>query len=137
LYESGHGHEIQEVRTIKGLDNPELDVAVGEALAASVREELELVIGAAHEFDLELFLKGELTPVFFGTALGNFGVDHMLEGLTQWAPAPQTRKANERDVEAVEEKFSGFVFKIQANMDPKHRDRIAFLRIVSGTYNQA
>ncbi|PSU46747.1 peptide chain release factor 3 [Photobacterium frigidiphilum] len=136
LYESGHGHEIQEVRIIKGLDNPELDVAVGEALAASVREELELVIGAAHEFDLELFLKGELTPVFFGTALGNFGVDHMLEGLTQWAPAPQTRKANERDVEAVEEKFSGFVFKIQANMDPKHRDRIAFMRIVSGTYNQ-
>ncbi|MGF1875464.1 peptide chain release factor 3 [Photobacterium frigidiphilum] len=136
LYESGHGHEIQEVRIIKGLDNPELDVAVGEALAASVREELELVIGAAHEFDLELFLKGELTPVFFGTALGNFGVDHMLEGLTQWAPAPQTRKANERDVEAVEEKFTGFVFKIQANMDPKHRDRIAFMRIVSGTYNQ-
>jgi peptide chain release factor 3 len=136
LYESGHGHEIQEVRIIKGLDNPELDVAVGEALAASVREELELVIGAAHEFDLELFLKGELTPVFFGTALGNFGVDHMLEGLTQWAPAPQTRKANERDVEAIEEKFTGFVFKIQANMDPKHRDRIAFMRIVSGTYNQ-
>ncbi|MCL4132392.1 UNVERIFIED_CONTAM: hypothetical protein GTU68_035787 [Idotea baltica] len=127
LYQSGHGHEIQEVRTIKGLDNPELDVAI----------ELELVIGAAHEFDLELFLKGELTPVYFGTALGNFGVDHMLEGLTEWAPAPQTREAIERPVEATEDKFSGFVFKIQANMDPKHRDRIAFMRIVSGTYTQS
>ena len=137
LYQSGHGHEIQEVRTIKGLDNPELDVAIGNELAISVREELELVIGAAHEFDLELFLKGELTPVYFGTALGNFGVDHMLEGLTEWAPAPQTREAVERAVEATEEKFSGFVFKIQANMDPKHRDRIAFMRIVSGTYTQS
>ncbi|MEZ9239951.1 peptide chain release factor 3, partial [Vibrio splendidus] len=82
------------------------------------------------EFDHELFLAGELTPVYFGTALGNFGVDHMLDGLTKWAPGPQTRQANERDVEATEEKFSGFVFKIQANMDPKHRDRIAFMRIV-------
>jgi peptide chain release factor 3 len=120
LYQSGHGHEIQEVRTIKGLDNPELDVAIGNELASSVREELELVIGAAHEFDLELFLKGELTPVYFGTALGNFGVDHMLEGLTEWAPAPQTREAIERPVEATEEKFSGFVFKIQANMKMNH-----------------
>ncbi|MCL4123611.1 UNVERIFIED_CONTAM: hypothetical protein GTU68_016188 [Idotea baltica] len=126
LYESGHGR----------LDNPELDEAVGEDLASSVREELELVIGACPEFDHELFLAGELTPVYFGTALGNFGVDHMLDGLTRWAPAPQTRQANERDVEATEEKFSGFVFKIQANMDPKHRDRIAFMRIVSGTYDQ-
>jgi peptide chain release factor 3 len=136
LYESGHGHEIQEVRIIKGLDNPELDTAVGADLAESVREELELVMGACPEFDHELFLAGELTPVYFGTALGNFGVDHMLDGLTEWAPMPKTRQAVERDVEATEEKFSGFVFKIQANMDPKHRDRIAFMRIVSGTYSQ-
>jgi peptide chain release factor 3 len=118
------------------LDNPELDSAVGEDLAAQLRDELELVTGASNEFDKELFLEGELTPVYFGTALGNFGVDHMLDGLTEWAPAPMPRQANEREVEATEEKFTGFVFKIQANMDPKHRDRIAFLRIVSGSYQQ-
>ncbi|QKU86559.1 peptide chain release factor 3 [Vibrio cholerae] len=136
LYTSGQGHTIQEERIIKGLDNSELDQAVGADLAAQLREELELVLGASHEFDRELFLQGELTPVFFGTALGNFGVDHMLDGLTQWAPSPMPRQAAERVVEASEEKFTGFVFKIQANMDPKHRDRIAFVRIVSGTYKQ-
>ena len=136
LYSTGQGHTIQEVRTVKGLDNPELDAAIGEELAQQLREELELVLGASNEFDKELFLEGELTPVYFGTALGNFGVDHMLEGLTDWAPAPLPRQTNEREVEATEEKFSGFVFKIQANMDPKHRDRIAFMRIVSGTYTQ-
>lgn len=70
---------------MKGLDNPELDAAVGEELAAQLRDELELVKGASHEFDRELFLSGEITPVFFGTALGNFGVDHMLDGLVEWA----------------------------------------------------
>jgi len=136
LYTTGQGHTIQEEQIIKGLDNKELDAAIGDELAQQLREELELVVGASHEFDQEMFLKGELTPVFFGTALGNFGVDHMLDGLTDWAPKPQARQANEREVEASEEKFSGFVFKIQANMDPKHRDRIAFMRIVSGTYKQ-
>jgi peptide chain release factor 3 len=135
LYQTGQGHTIQEKRVIKGLDNPELDVAVG-AFADDLREELELVQGASHEFNLEEFLNGELTPVFFGTALGNFGVDHMLDGLTKWAPAPQPRQTNERQVSAEEEKFSGFVFKIQANMDPKHRDRIAFMRICSGKYSK-
>lgn len=130
------GHTIQEVRIVKGLDNPELDAAVGEDLANQLREELELVKGASHEFDLETFLAGELTPVFFGTALGNFGVDHMLDGLIEWAPAPMPRKTNVREVNAEEEKFSGFVFKIQANMDPKHRDRVAFMRVVSGTYEK-
>lgn len=136
LYQSGLGHIIQQERIIKGLDNPELDIAVGEILAKQLRDELELVIGASHEFDQALFFSGELTPVFFGTALGNFGVDHMLDGLTKWAPKPLSRQACGRMVEAQEEKFSGFVFKIQANMDPKHRDRIAFMRIVSGKYSQ-
>ena len=135
LYQSGQGHTIQEVRIIKGLNNPELDAAVG-SYAEDLREELELVQGASHEFNLEEFLAGELTPVFFGTALGNFGVDHMLEGLTKWAPKPLPRKTNAREVTAQEEKFSGFVFKIQANMDPKHRDRIAFMRICSGKYEK-
>ncbi|MBZ6065320.1 peptide chain release factor 3 [Aeromonas schubertii] len=136
LYQTGQGHTIQEVRIVKGLDNPELDTAVGEDLASQLRGELELVKGASHEFDHEAFRAGELTPVFFGTALGNFGVDHMLDGLTEWAPTPMPRKAESREVVATEEKFSGFVFKIQANMDPKHRDRIAFMRIVSGTYTK-
>ncbi|EMN4130252.1 MULTISPECIES: peptide chain release factor 3 [Providencia] len=136
LYQTGQGHTIQEVRIIKGLDNPELDKVVGDELAAQLRDELELVKGASHEFEHEAFLEGELTPVFFGTALGNFGVDHMLDGLVQWAPAPQPRQTDVRKVEATEEKFTGFVFKIQANMDPKHRDRVAFMRIVSGTYEK-
>ena len=85
LYQTGKGHTIQEVRIVKGLDNPDLDAAVGEELAAQLRDELELVKGASHEFDRELFLSGEITPVFFGTALGNFGVDHMLDGLVEWA----------------------------------------------------
>ncbi|MCG7544490.1 peptide chain release factor 3 [Pseudoalteromonas sp. MM17-2] len=137
LYQSGQGHTIQELRIVKGLDNTELDEVVGESLAQQLREEIELVQGASNEFDLELFLSGELTPVYFGTALGNFGVDHMLDGLTEWAPAPLPRATDDGNkVGAEHEKFTGFVFKIQANMDPKHRDRIAFMRIVSGKYSQ-
>ncbi len=136
LYQTGMGHTIQEVRIIKGLHTAELDNAVGEDLAAQLREELELVQGASNEFDQQAFLDGSLTPVFFGTALGNFGVDHMLDGLVEWAPTPMPRKTDSREVAATEEKFTGFVFKIQANMDPKHRDRVAFMRIVSGKYEK-
>ena len=135
FYKSGMGHTIQDVDIIKGIDNPELDKRIGY-YAQQLRDEMELVQGASHEFDRELFLKGELTPVFFGTALGNFGVDHMLDGLTQWAPAPQSRATDSRTVAPTESSFTGFVFKIQANMDPKHRDRVAFLRIVSGKYEK-
>jgi peptide chain release factor 3 len=136
LYQSGLGHTIQEVRTVKGLDNPELDKAIGDDFAAQLRDEMELVHGASNEFDMGMFLAGELTPVFFGTALGNFGVDHILDGLVDWAPKPKGRQAEQREVLAEEEKFSGFVFKIQANMDPKHRDRIAFVRVCSGKYQK-
>jgi peptide chain release factor 3 len=135
LYQSGQGHIIQEKRVIKGLDSPELDTVLGH-YAQDLRDELELVQGASHEFNLEEFLNGELTPVFFGTALGNFGVDHMLNGLTAWAPKPLPRQTDSRMVHAQEQKFTGFVFKIQANMDPKHRDRIAFMRICSGSYEK-
>ncbi len=136
LYQSGQGHTIQAVRIVKGLDNPELDAAIGDDLAQQLRDELELVQGASNSFALNAFLNGELTPVFFGTALGNFGVDHMLDGLTEWAPAPQARQADVRLVASEEQKLTGFVFKIQANMDPKHRDRVAFMRIVSGKYEK-
>ncbi|KAF0804862.1 peptide chain release factor 3 [Alcanivorax xiamenensis] len=136
LYKTGQGHTIQDVREIQGLNSPELDQAVGADYAQELRDMLELVRGASHDFDLERFLDGRLTPVFFGTALGNFGVDHMLDGLVKWAPAPQSRVAVERKVEAEEPKMTGFVFKIQANMDPRHRDRIAFMRICSGKYQK-
>ena len=135
LYQSGQGHTIQPVRAIPGLNNPDLDKAVG-SYADELRETLELVQGASHEFDLQAFRAGKLTPVFFGTALGNFGVDHLLDGLVEWAPSPLPRAAEERTVTADEPKFTGFVFKIQANMDPKHRDRIAFMRITSGRYDK-
>ncbi len=136
LYRSGMGDVIQEVRAVKGLGSPELDERVGEALAAELRENVELIRAGSAGFDRELFLRGELTPVFFGTALGNFGVDHMLEGLTSWAPAPLPRAAEEREVRPDEPELTGFVFKIQANMDPRHRDRVAFLRLVSGKYEK-
>ncbi|EKE82874.1 peptide chain release factor 3 [Idiomarina xiamenensis] len=136
LYKTGQGHRIQEVDIIKGLDNPELDQRIG-VYADDLREQIELVNGASNSFDKELFLAGELTPVFFGTALGNFGVDHMLDGLVDWAPVPQPRETDDGQAVAADNAaFSGFVFKIQANMDPKHRDRVAFLRIVSGQYEK-
>ncbi len=136
LYKSGQGHTIQERREVKGLDNPELDQAVGADYAQELRDTLELVQGASHEFNLQRFLEGKLSPVFFGTALGNFGVDHMLDGLVEWAPPPLPRDGGARQVAATEDKMTGFVFKIQANMDPRHRDRIAFLRICSGKYKK-
>lgn len=135
LYEGGHGEHLHAFKTIKGLNNPELDQALGE-FAEELRMEIELVQGASHAFDLKSYLKGELTPVYFGTALSNFGIDLLLKGFTEYAPAPQARKTETRLIEATENKFSGFVFKIQANMDPNHRDRIAFMRICSGKYQK-
>ena len=140
FYQTGQGHIIQDEDVLEGLNNPELDERIG-SLAEDLRDELELVLGASHEFELDAFLKGELTPVFFGTALGNFGITQMLNSFVEWAPAPMPRKvedqdANVRDIDASEESFSGFVFKIQANMDPAHRDRIAFMRVCSGKYQK-
>lgn len=135
VYQSGHGSEIVEEKVFAGLDHPELADILGDELQ-NLRDNLELVQGASHPFDLEAFLAGKLTPVFFGTALGNFGVNHILDAFVDWAPKPKPHKTSERMVVATEEGFSGFVFKIQANMDPKHRDRIAFLRVCSGKYEK-
>lgn len=135
LYHSGQGHQIQELKIIQGLDNPEVDAAIGD-LADDLREQMELVKGAAQPFELEPFLQGKLTPVFFGTALGNFGVDHMLDALVDWAPKPQARATSSGMIVPDNTQFSGFVFKIQANMDPQHRDRIAFMRVCSGRYQK-
>ncbi|RPS38621.1 peptide chain release factor 3 [Pseudomonas aeruginosa] len=135
VYVPGHGHERIETKVIEKLDSDEARAHLGD-LYDNFVEELELVQGACHEFDKDAFLKGEMTPVFFGTALGNFGVDQVLDCIVDWAPQPLSRATHERSVEPTEEKFSGFVFKIQANMDPKYRDRIAFMRICSGKYEK-
>ncbi|MDN3647984.1 peptide chain release factor 3 [Reinekea marina] len=134
LYQSGMGHTIQESRVIKGINNPELDDVISE-YAEELREQVEL-LEAGNSFDKQAFLDGKLTPVYFGTALGNFGVDHILDGLVEWAPAPMSRETTTRTVESKEEALTGFIFKIQANMDPNHRDRVAFMRIVSGKYEK-
>jgi peptide chain release factor 3 len=133
LYSAGHGHELPPDERIEGLDSDAARELLGEEYE-DFAEEIELVRGASHEFDLDAFLAGKLSPVFFGTALGNFGVREMLDDFVQWAPAPQDRDTVDRSVGATENKFTGFVFKIQANMDPRHRDRIAFLRVCSGRY---
>lgn len=135
VYQQGMGHTIPDDIQIKGLDSDEATKLLG-SYAQDVRDQIDFVRGATNQFDLEEYLAGRMTPVFFGTALGNFGVREMLDGFVEWAPTPRARATHERVVEPSEEKFSGFVFKIQANMDPKHRDRIAFMRICSGTYSQ-
>ncbi|MCD6039148.1 MAG: prfC [Gammaproteobacteria bacterium] len=135
LYEPGKNAIQQEGTRILGLNNPELDHMLGET-AYEIRSHIELVKGASHTFDKVEFLKGQLTPVFFGSALNNFGVRELLEAFAKYAPAPQPRETRTRNILPTEEKFSGFVFKIQANMDPAHRDRMAFLRVCSGKYVQ-
>ena len=135
LYETGHGHHLHEFEVIKGLGNPLLDEKIGE-FAEELRMEVELVRGASHKFDLAAYRSGKQTPVYIGTALSNFGIKEMLSAFVEYAPGPQARAADTRVVAPSEEKFSGFVFKIQANMDPQHRDRIAFLRVCSGHYEK-
>jgi peptide chain release factor 3 len=135
LFSATHGGRIQQGDIIEGLHNPQLDEALGSA-AQELRDEIELVRGASHEFDKQAFLEGKLTPVFFGSAINNFGIEELLDYFVSAAPGPQSRQTHEREVQPEEEAFSGFVFKIQANMDPQHRDRIAFMRICSGTYEK-
>ncbi len=135
LYDPNHEGRIKTGEIIQGLDNPRLDELLG-VQAEELREEIELVKGASNEFDKLAYLRGELTPVFFGSAMNNFGVAELLDDFVSYAPAPQGRRTTERDVNPEESDFSGFVFKIQANMDPQHRDRIAFLRICSGSFNK-
>jgi peptide chain release factor 3 len=135
LFSATHGGKIQAGEVIVGLDNPRLDELVGDQ-AQELRDEIELVRGASHELDLEAYARGELTPVFFGSAINNFGVQELLDAFVQYAPPPLARPTQQRRVDPAEEKFSGFVFKIQANMDPAHRDRVAFLRVCSGSYKK-
>lgn len=135
LFSPTHGGKINAGERIEGLDNPRLAELLGSQ-SEDLREEIELVQGASHVFDKTAFLAGEQTPVFFGSAMNNFGVEELLEAYVEHAPPPRTRVATTRTVKPEEPKLSGFVFKIQANMDPQHRDRVAFLRLCSGAYQK-
>lgn len=135
LFESGKGDRIQENKIIQGIDHPDLPQYLEDSLPA-LRDEILLVKGATHAFDHQAYIDGQLTPVFFGSAINNFGVGTLLRDFVHYAPDVQPRHSETRLVAPTEEKFSGFVFKIQANMDPAHRDRIAFLRICSGRYQK-
>ena len=118
---------------IEGLNNPALDALFPDEVAR-LRADVELIQSASPPFELDEFLAGRQTPVFFGSGINNFGVQEILHALVEWAPPPQPRDAGPRPVQPAEAAFTGFVFKIQANMDPRHRDRIAFFRICSGRY---
>ncbi len=134
LYEQGKNYVTQKAEIIEDINSPELDERLGLD-AAEFRDEIELIQGASHAFNKEAYLAGEQTPVFFGSAINNFGVTPLLESFVANAPAPRSRETRGRTVEANENKLTGFVFKIQANMDPAHRDRIAFMRICSGIFS--
>jgi len=136
LFSATHGGKIKQGEIIHGLDNPRLDALFGASMVAELREEIELVQGASHQFDKQAYLRGELSPVFFGSAINNFGIRELLDDFVAYAPGPQPRDAGSRVVQPDEEQLTGFVFKIQANMDPNHRDRIAFMRVCSGHFER-
>jgi peptide chain release factor 3 len=129
----GEERVSEDVEEIRGLDNPRLAALYPDEIAAA-RRDVDLIRAAAPPFDAAQFLAARQTPVFFGSAINNFGVQEVLQALADWAPAPLPRDGGVRLVEPGEPAFSGFVFKIQANMDPRHRDRIAFFRVCSGRY---
>ena len=122
--------------SLKDINSPELEKYVGESFAKQLREDEELINGVYPEFNMESYLKGEVAPVFFGSAVNNFGVKELLDTFIKIAPKPRSRETEERLVKPDEEAFSGFVFKIHANMDPRHRNRIAFVRVCSGKFER-
>ncbi|MGY0620310.1 peptide chain release factor 3 [Lysobacter sp. A378] len=134
LYEQGRNFTRQDSTIFSSIEDPGLEARIGAAALAEARGELELVQGASHPFELDKYLAGEQTPVFFGSAVNNFGVQLLLDFFVKHAPSPQPRATTTRDVDPTEDKLTGFVFKIQANMDPQHRDRVAFMRICSGKF---
>nr|SPS06480.1 peptide chain release factor RF-3 [Candidatus Nitrotoga fabula] len=135
LFEAGGERADQDLEVVQGIDNPRLAEMFPMEIQ-QLKSEIELLQGASHPFDHAAFLAGKQTPVFFGSAINNFGVREILNALLDWAPAPQPRDATVRVVGPTEPEFSGFVFKIQANMDANHRDRIAFLRVCSGHFER-
>ncbi len=135
VFKPGEDRRQDDEELISGIDNPDNERRFGDAFTHA-RGEIELLEGASHEFHREEFLRGEQTPVFFGSAINNFGVHEVLDALIDLAPPPGSKAAVQRVVEPTEEKFSGVVFKIQANMDPAHRDRVAFVRVASGRFER-
>ncbi|MEI8173332.1 MAG: peptide chain release factor 3 [Deltaproteobacteria bacterium] len=135
LFTPGGHTQPREGVVITDLADPRLEEILGSQ-AVELREQVELLTGAANPFELKQYLKGNQSPVFFGSAINNFGVKELLDAFVEMAPAPVARAAVTREVSPYEDAFSGFVFKIQANMDPSHRDRIAFLRVCSGTFRR-
>jgi peptide chain release factor 3 len=136
LFEHDAGDVIAPVIELSGVDDPRLNDLAGQDELARFREEVEMVRVLCKPFHQEAYLEGHLTPVFFGSALNNFGVKELLDAICDLAPSPRPQQADTREVLPDEPKFSGFVFKVQANMDKNHRDRIAFLRICSGRYRR-
>lgn len=136
LFSGDSKKNIEDTIAFDNVNSPELDKMVGPNQANELRENLELVQGVYPSFDKDAYLKGEQQPVFFGSALNNFGVRELLDCFIDIAPTPRPKKAEERIVDPSETALTGFVFKIHANMDPKHRDRLAFIKIVSGTFER-
>ncbi len=136
LYEAGKNNTIGNTQVIDGTNNPELDQILGVETASEMRAEVELIRETTTPFELRQFLSGKQTPVFFGSAISNFGIQNLLDGFIEYAPPPQKRSSDQREVSPDEPKLTGFVFKIQANMDARHHDRLAFMRIVSGEYQK-
>ncbi|MCB0382607.1 MAG: peptide chain release factor 3 [Psychroserpens sp.] len=136
LFSGDSRKDIEDTIEISDLNSSELVELVGEKAAQTLRDEIELVDGIYPQFDKEAYLNGELQPVFFGSALNNFGVRELLDCFTEIAPKPRPKQSEERLVKPDEDKFSGFVFKIHANMDPNHRNRLAFIKIVSGEFKR-
>ncbi len=136
LDKAGRGEKPHQVETCSGLDDPKLDRLLPAPAIALLREQVEMARGLCPPFDHAAYLEGNLTPVYFGSAINAFGVAELIDGLGTYAPAPRAQTTVERRVEPGEDRVSGFVFKIQANMDPKHRDRIAFFRLCSGHFRR-
>jgi peptide chain release factor 3 len=126
----------EETERCEGLDDPKLDALLPDHAVAQLREEVAMARGLMPEFDMQAYRDGNMTPIFFGSAINNFGVGELLQGLVDLAPPPRPQPAVERMIEPTEKKVTGVVFKIQANMDPKHRDRIAFMRLASGHFKR-
>lgn len=133
---SGSKQTVQEGIEIKDIHDPELDSLVGDTNAKQLRADVELIEGVYPDFDVNEYLNGKVAPVFFGSAVNNFGVKELLDSFIRLAPPPIPRETTLRIVEPDEKKFTGFIFKIHANMDPKHRNRIAFLRVCSGKFER-
>jgi peptide chain release factor 3 len=136
LYTPNSTERVSETVAISDISDPELDNQIGEEEAEMLREEVELVEEVYPKFDRDVYLEGDISPVFFGSAINTFGVQELLQCFLDIAPSPLPKESEERVVDPYEDKFTGFIFKIHANMDPKHRDRLAFVKIVSGKFHR-